>query len=267
MILLLLGFFVAAAWLLAPRVEAQFGQFQGAIPKILNEFSSSAGQPQWKRLIGDAGSSALAKMQPISRVSGWLVDGVVTAFIALYLAYQPGIYRSGLLWLTPGSRRAQAAAILGRLEATLWRWFIGRIIGMIVIGILVFSAMYAIGFPLAFTLGLIAAVFEFVPYAGAITSSIPAILLAIPLGTTTLWMVVALYLVVHGLDGYVVIPLVERRAVKIAPALTITAQVAMFSTAGLLGVLIADPLVAVILVLLEVLSGQRNSDHPQTVHQ
>ena len=80
-------------------------------------------------------------------------------------------------------------------------------------------------------------------------------------------MVVALYLVVHGLDGYVVIPLVERRAVKIAPALTITAQVAMFSTAGLLGVLIADPLVAVILVLLEVLSGQRNSDHPQTVHQ
>ena len=69
--------------------------------------------------------------------------------------------------------------------------------------------------------------------------------------TTTAWIVIALYVVVHGIDGYVVIPLVERRAVRVAPGLTIVVQVIMFLTAGLLGVFVADPLTASVLVLLE----------------
>lgn len=93
--------------------------------------------------------------------------------------------------------------------------------------------------------------FEFVPYLGAIASSIPAILLAMARNNGELWLVVALYLLVHGIDGYIVIPLVERRAVHIAPALTIAAQFAMFLIAGIMGVLIADPLTASVLVLLQ----------------
>lgn len=239
-----------ALWLVEPRMVAQFRSFQVSIPRELSQLTN-AGQGEWKRLIGNAGSSLLDQMKPVMHVSEWIVDMVVIAFVAAYLAFQPGLYREGLLWLLPARKRASAAGVLDRLHTTLWRWFIGRIIGMAAIGILVFAGMRSIGFPLAFALGLVAALFEFVPYAGAIVSSIPAILLALPQGTTRLWIVVGIYLVVHGIDGYVVIPLVERRAVRIAPALTITAQVAMFSTAGLLGVLIADPLVATILVLLE----------------
>jgi predicted PurR-regulated permease PerM len=108
-----------------------------------------------------------------------------------------------------------------------------------------------VGLPLAFGLGIIAGVFEFVPYLGAIVSAIPAVLLALTIGSTTTWIVIFLYLVVHGIDGYIVLPLVERRAVYIPPGITIIAQIAMYYLAGLLGVLVADPLAATILVILQ----------------
>lgn len=245
-----LAFFGLSFVFLEPRVAAQFGALQVSIPQELNQLTSG-GQGEWRRLIGTAGTALIRDTQPFTRISEWVVDIFVLAFIAVYLAFQPTLYRNGLLWLTPQQDRTRVADILDGLENTLWRWFVGRIIGMAVIGILVYFGAWGVGLPLAFTLALMAAVFEFVPYAGAIVSSIPALLLAFSQGMTTVWLVVVLYLLVHGIDGYVVIPLVERRAVRIAPALTIVAQVAMFSTAGLLGVLIADPLVAVILVLLE----------------
>ena len=58
------------------------------------------------------------------------------------------------------------------------------------------------------------------------------------------------YLLVHGIDGYIVIPLVERKAVRIPPALTIAVQLAMYWMAGVLGMLIADPLAASALFLV-----------------
>ncbi len=254
----LVAFFGLAIWFLEPRVAAQFSDLQVSIPRVLNQLTN-AGNGKWKQMIGSAGSALFSEMKPLTRLSEWVVDLVVIAFIAIYLAFQPAMYRNGLLWVTPKQARPRASAILDRLEITLWRWFVGRIIGMIAIGVLVFFAIWSIGLPLAFTLALMAAVFEFVPYAGAIVSSIPAVLLAFSQGTTLVWIVVAVYLLVHGIDGYIIIPLVERRAVRIAPALTITAQVAMFTTAGLLGVLIADPLVAVILVLLEMFHEKSES--------
>jgi predicted PurR-regulated permease PerM len=262
-ILGLIGFFALSGWLLAPRVEAQFSDFQSSIPKALHELTQGGGRGQWSRLMGTAATSLFNAMKPLQHISEWLVDIVVVAFVSVYLAAQPRVYREGVLLLFPAGSRATAAEVLGRLEHTLWRWFIGRIVGMVAIGVLVFLAMWSIGFPLAFTLGLLAAVFEFVPYVGAIVSSIPAILLAFATGTSTVWLVAVLYLMVHGIDGYIVIPLVERRAVRIAPALTIVVQLAMFLTAGLPGVLIADPLTASALVLVQTFYIQQSEDRPR----
>ncbi|HLH40073.1 MAG TPA: AI-2E family transporter [Bryobacteraceae bacterium] len=247
-ILAILALFGGSAWWLEPRVTSEFSQFQVSIPRALQQLT---GQGQLRSLVGKAGGALLNDMKPLQHLSEWAVDLVVMVFMSIYLAAQPGLYRKGILLLVPPAARERTAEILGRLNHVLWRWFIGRIVGMITIGLLVFIAMKAIGFPLAFGLGLIAGLFEFVPYLGAIVSSVPAVLLALAQGTGRVWLVVALYLIVHGIDGYIVLPLVERRAVHIAPALTIAVQFAMFMIAGLLGVLIADPLTASVLILLQ----------------
>ncbi len=231
-ILAIVALFGLSAWFILPGFESQLKDLQLSIPEAIAKLTSG-GQGGFKGFIGHA-AAGLQSSRLTSHLSERIVDVVVIVFLSVYLAYQPSTYRNGLLAVVPSRARAGAEDILNRLEKVLWRWFLGRIVGMIAIGILVWIAMASIGLPLAFALGLIAGLFEFVPYLGALVSSVPAVLIALASGTGTAWLVIGLYLIVHGIDGYIVIPLVERRAVHIAPGLTIIVQVAMYFVAGIL---------------------------------
>lgn len=242
-------FFGLSFWIIAPRVASQLSDLQVSLPQIVHKMTGGHGQLKSLLRQGTSGFANVGKLS--SRVSDGVVNVIVIAFVSIYLAFQPSVYRKGLMALVPPPRRPAFGAVLDRLEITLRRWFLGRIVGMAAIGVMVGIAMWAMGMPLAFALGLIAGVFEFVPYLGAFISAIPAVLLALDRGPTMAWIVVAVFLVVHGIDGYIVIPVVERRAVHLAPGLTIVVQVTMYITMGILGVLVADPLTASILVLLQ----------------
>lgn len=252
-ILSILAFFSLSFWWIAPHVRFQLSQLQLSLPRIIHELMGEQGQGSFRGLLGSgfAGLHGLGLGNISTHISHWIVDFVVVVFISVYLAFQPSLYRRDLIALVPPQNRQQFSVVLGSLRTTMWRWFIGRLVGMAAIGLMVGLSMWGMGMPLAFALGFIAGVFEFVPYLGAFVSSIPAVLLALDKGPTTTWLVIVVYLIVHGIDGYVVLPLVERRAVHIAPGLTIAVQLAMFITMGILGVLIADPLTACILVLLQ----------------
>jgi predicted PurR-regulated permease PerM len=73
--------------------------------------------------------------------------------------------------------------------------------------------------------------------------------------------VIILYLVIHGLEGYILTPLVQRRAVRLPPVLTILAQLFMWIVAGFLGVALATPLAAVGLVLVRMLYLNEHIEH------
>jgi predicted PurR-regulated permease PerM len=240
-----------SAWLIAPDIQQQMEILSGTVGNQLDQLHQGGEQAQWYGVLQTSVEKLLSTLSPVRKISDWFVDIIVIFFTSVYLAFDPKLYRRGVLALAPSHYRKKTARALDRLGETLWRWFIGRLIGMAVIGVLVALATWAAGIPLAFTLGFIAAVLEFIPYVGALVSSLPALLLASQQGWRTTWIVLVLYLVVHAIDGYIVIPLVERKAVRIPPALTIVAQLAMFMTASFLGVLVADPLVACGLVLLE----------------
>ncbi len=217
----------------------------------MDQVQQSGNQSPWFEMLRSSARTLFTALSPVRSISDWFVDAIVIFFVSIYFAVEPKLYRRGVLALVPARYRKPTARAFGYLGGTLWRWFIGRLVGMALIGALVGVSMWAVGIPLAFTLGLIAAVLEFVPYVGAIVSAFPALLLASQQGWQETWIVLVLYLVVHGIDGYIVIPLVERKAVRIPPAVTITVQVAMFITAGFLGVLVADPIAACCLVLIQ----------------
>jgi predicted PurR-regulated permease PerM len=104
--------------------------------------------------------------------------------------------------------------------------------------------LWILGVPLAFTLGLFTGVMIFIPYLGALLSEIPAVLVGLSVSPLTALWVLILYLGVHALEGYVLTPLVQRRAVRLLPIATILAQFLMWILTGLLGVAIATPLAA-----------------------
>jgi predicted PurR-regulated permease PerM len=129
----------------------------------------------------------------------------------------------------------------------------GRIILMVSNGLLTTLGLALLGIPLAFVLGVIAGLLNFVPNIGPLIGAIPAVLIGLMQDPATGLYVALLYLVLQMVDGYVLTPLVDQRAVSTPPALIITFQVFMGLVVGALGLLLATPLAAVLLVLVKML--------------
>ena len=111
-------------------------------------------------------------------------------------------------------------------------WLAGPVALMIMIGIATGFSLWLLGIPLALVLGLIAGGLEIIPPVDWL-SDIPAILIALLVIPWHALFVIGLFLAIHILEGYVLGPLVLRRAVALPPAITVVAQV-LFGAGSLL---------------------------------
>lgn len=182
-----------------------------------------------------------------------LVNVLIILFIGLYGAAAPRPYVESAVSLIPPGRRDRAREVLRAIGRALRWWVTGRLALMVMVGVLTAAGLSLVGLPSPMALGLVAALFSFVPYLGPILSVGPALLVAFPLGSATVLSVVVVYGVVQVLESYLIAPLVQERAVHIPPAAVITAQFMGGVAAGAVGVLLATPLAIVVIVLVQTL--------------
>lgn len=210
---------------------------------------------------GSADSAGL-----VPRVSGtiagalWSAIGafgttVLIVAAALYFAASPAPYVNGPLHLFPHKNRNRIRIIVGTVGQTLQAWLAGQLVDMLVVGILIGGGLALLGVPLPFILGVIAALLNFVPYVGAIGGAAPAILIAVSQGPQQALLVAALFAVVQTLEGNVISPLIQQRAVDLPPAATILAQTPLGVLFGLPGIVLATPVAAAILAALRELTS------------
>jgi len=172
---------------------------------------------------------------------------VLTA-LAIYIAADPGTYREGLLAFVPPASRSRMRAILADMATVLRKWLVTQLIAMLVIGVVSTIALLILGVKAAFALGIIAGLLEFVPTIGPILSAVPAIAMGF-LDSPQKALVVALaYLIIQQVEGNVLIPLLMQGGVDLPPAATILAQLLMALLFGFLGLMVAVPLLAAIMV-------------------
>jgi predicted PurR-regulated permease PerM len=134
------------------------------------------------------------------------------------------------------------------IGVTLRRWLFGQLIDMCAVGVLTGIGLVALGVPLALALAVLAGLFTFVPYFGAIAAAIPAALVALTTGwRVSLWVVV-LFLICHAIEGYVIAPIVQWNMADLPPALTILSMTILGALFGPLGVILGTPVAAVGLV-------------------
>ena len=249
-------------WVLAPRIGEQSRQLMEQIPAALKQLSDRYGN--WlggdlyeratevfenpddgsvRQLVSGAFGAAYGTL-------GYLASSLLVVITAIYLAATPGIYIGGALRMVPAGSRARAESILRQAGDTLLWWTIGKLISMAVVGVLTFFGLWLLDIPLAVTLSLIAALLAFIPNFGPIISAVPALLVAFGVGVDSAIYVAALYVGVQLIESYTVTPLVQQKTVSLPPALTIIAQVVMGVFAGGMGLAMATPLAAVMLVLV-----------------
>lgn len=251
-------------WFVAGRIDTQANDLQEQLPMAIDEVTTRLARYTWLREVTNDLPSVSETVQGrsglLSRITGFasatlniIVNLVVVLAIGIYLAAQPGAYANGIKRLLPFHRRTRAGEVLGVLDEALGRWLLGRFALMIVNGALTAVGLWLLGVPLALTLGLIVGLFNFIPNFGPLLAAVPAILIAVLQSPTLALYTTVLYLVIQMLDGYVFTPLVDRRSVTLPPVLTITAQLLLGLFFGFIGLLVASPLAATIMLLVKML--------------
>ena len=199
----------------------------------------------------------------VSSTLSVLADGYLILFISAFMMAQPTPYRQGIILLVPKAHRDRARQVLDQLGSTLFRWLLGELFSMVVVAILTGLGLWLLGMPLALTLALFAGLFSFIPNFGPLIGLAPALLLAFTQGPSMALYVVILYLGVQLVESNLITPLVQRRMVELPPALVIVSQVLMGVFTGGLGLMLATPIVAMLLVLVKMLYIHDVLDDPQ----
>lgn len=278
-VILIIAFFSAIGWFFSQAIAGQITELSQQLPaaaaKVGNMISQSAIGKILSQHIDTTSvqTSSTSLLQSFFGVAVNVVEVVggivVLIFLAVYFAAEAGLYVGGLVRLVPPARRARAAEILHETASAVWYWMLGRLFSMTMLGVVTAYGLWLLGVPLPVALGFLAGIMTFVPYIGSIASAIPSVIIAASINLTLAVYVIAFYLGVHVVEGYVLVPLVQRRAVHLPPALTLSAQVILGFLAGFIGLLFATPLVAAGLVLVrmiyvEGILGDREEGEPAT---
>jgi predicted PurR-regulated permease PerM len=160
--------------------------------------------------------------------------------------------------IVPERHHQQTLTILQRIGKFVPTWAFATLLAMLTVGFLVFLLMWPFfGFLDALVLGLIAGIFEAIPYLGPILSAVPAFLFALGEGgMITVW-VLLLYLGVQLLENNVISPLIMARSMKLHPVAVIFSMLFCMVVFGVLGVLVAAPMVAIVEILQDELYRKR----------
>lgn len=263
-ILTLLLLSAVGIWLTGPSVAAQIDQLTEDLPKAIQQVTGWIQQYEWSQaLISQApsvgqlagsGGNMLSQMTGIfSSTLNTFGNFVLLLFLGLFFAAEPGLYMDGFIRLMPRDKRARTREVLRALEHTLRWWLTARILSMTIIGVATTIGLWVLGVPLAFILGLLTGLLTFVPIIGATLAALPPLLLAYTVSPTTALYVLILYLVIQLLESNLITPLIQEKAVNLAPVLTLTTQVLMGILFGVVAIALATPLTAVITVLVKML--------------
>lgn len=261
-VLVLLIIVVGLGALIGSRLADQFGQLVHTVEGAWSQLYAQLEKSDFGRTILSMGSRtavassgahlAIAASSSVTLVTSLLI----ILLVGLFTAAEPGFYRRGLLLLAPLTYRKRVERLLDAFGVALTHWLQGTLIAMLTVGVMTCLGLWIIGVPMALSLGILAGIAEFVPYVGPIVSAIPAILVAFTLGPGTALETAGLYLVIHGIEAYVLVPLIQRKAVALPPALGILAVVFFGLMLGPLGVIFAHPLTVCIIVLVQQLAVQ-----------
>ncbi|MGD9589960.1 MAG: AI-2E family transporter [Pyrinomonadaceae bacterium] len=264
--LLLIGIMAGAIALLAPDVAVQMTHLREELPKSATVVGDYIRQFGWGRALIDqlpsveTVRSSVSASTLLAGVGGFFSSTVgaignffIGILLAVYFAVEPRVYVRGFTNLFPLDKRTRAREVLFAISDTLRWWLIGKVGSMIFIGLLTWIGLSLLGVPLALALGVIAGLLSFIPNFGPIISAIPALLLAFIDSPIKAVYVLALYVGVQLIESNLVTPFIERQTVELPPALTIVFQLGLAVLVGGLGLVLATPLLAVLIVLVQMI--------------
>lgn len=248
--------FVGAFALFGAQIAREFATLQETLPSALKGFEAFLDRyglgDQARNLISSGSSDASAL---VSRAGGYalaagsgLADFLLVLVGAIFLASNPNVYRRGLLMLLPAKAEAPVGAALDDARKGLTGWMLGQAISSLVVGALTWIGLMVLGVPASGGLAIIAGLLDVIPMVGPVIAGVPAVLLAFTVSPMAALWALLLFVVIQQLQGNVLQPMIQKRAVDVPPAVLLFAVFAFGILFGFLGILLAAPLTVVVFV-------------------
>lgn len=276
-ILLIIGL---GGWLAAPSLAEQRQQLVDDLQSSWHSLYTTLQNQSWaqpilnslpdsEQLDSSLGTLISRGFGFFSRTFGLLANFIIILFVGFYLAFEPDKYANGFLRLLPKSHRQRAGEVLDEAAYTLRWWLIGRFSSMAIIGVLSLIGLLVLGIPLAFILSVLTALLTFIPIIGPILALVAPALIAFTISPQKALYVLLLYMGIQFLETYLITPVIQRQTVALPPVVLIMSQVIMGLFLGFLGVAVAAPLAALLIVLTKMvyIKDVLGDDSPQLLKQ
>jgi predicted PurR-regulated permease PerM len=261
-VIIVLAVIFFANWFLASPVGDQINMLMTKLPQSLDASKDYLQHYWWGRTILSLiqnGKDFISSNNRsfflgfFSTTLGILGNLYVLILFAGYFLVNPRPYVNGVVALFPKSKRKRIKKTIHTVYRTLQLWLEGKLLSMLFVAVLISIGLYFLGVPLALVLGLMAGLLGFIPNFGHFIAVIPAAFIALPLGISYVLYVILLYIAVMVLEGTFFTPIVQHYMISLPLAMILIAQVAFGFLTGILGLILATPIVAAIIVAVKML--------------
>jgi predicted PurR-regulated permease PerM len=261
--------FTGIVWLVVPPVLQQTQELLTALPQLvtqgvngLSQFVSrypilAAALPpaelqhQISGLMSSAGGYFAGLVPYLLGGLHVLIEAISVLVMGIYMALRPEVYREGIILLTPPVHRELVRDILSDLGQTMRAWIGGQILAMFFLGALTYVGLLLLDVPFALAFGVFTGVVVMIPFFGTLVSTLlPAFFVLGSGGLGRAFLVILLGVLIHLVEANFIHPLIMERRVHLPPVLSILSVLIMAELMGMVGLLVAVPVLATLTVIV-----------------
>lgn len=236
--------------------------------------------PPVDSILQSLGSALTTTFGAAATVIGGVFSRVVLLIfiflVSIYMSLSVHTYRDAFLAALPEDYQPEIAVLLERIVRVWNAFFRGQLTLMLAIGVMSWLGLTILGIPGALSLGIVAGLLEIIPSIGPLIATIPAVIVALLQGSNYLpfsplvvaLLVVGFYVLLQQVENTVIVPRVLGDAVDLPPLVVITGVLIGTTIAGILGALLATPVIATLREILRYIYRKLLGEdpfQPQTV--
>jgi predicted PurR-regulated permease PerM len=276
--LLVIGAIAGVGALIIPTLVVQVGDFVDALPGYVRDLTAGHGplgfletryhvvERVQKAVAGNGGDAAslaggASAALDVTRGVVTFVAAVVTiTFLTLFMLLEGPRWVAGAIALLPAERRPTWRSLADDIYQMVGRYVTGNLLISLIAGAVTTIVLLVLGVPFALALGLLVAVLDLIPLAGATLGALVVTLVALTDSATSAIIVAAFFTVYQQLENHLLQPIIYGRTVRLSPLAILVSVLIGVEVAGVVGALLAIPIGGTIQIALEHWQRSRRDD-------
>ena len=254
--------------LVVPTLVQQISDFVDELPRYVRDLTAGHGpfgfletkyhvvERVQEAVEGDGNAasiagSANAALDVTRSVATFVVAVLTITFMTIFMVLEGPRWITATIELLPPARQPEAREIADEIYQLVGRYVSGNLLISLIAGVVSTIVLTALGVPFALALGLLVALLDLIPLAGATLGALIVTLVALTDSVTTAIVVLAFFVVYQQLENHVLQPLIYGRTVRLSPLAILLSVLIGVEVAGIVGALLAIPVGGTINILLE----------------